>query len=452
MKSKKALTLLLALALCLGLAIPAFAAPLDFTIRYGVLAKYNGPGGDVVIPENVTSIGKEVFSNYNKLTSITIPSSVTEIESRAFYKCTGLTSVTIPDSVTTIGSGAFSFCTDLTSVTISNSVTAIEGGAFQGCTRLTSVTIPNGVTKIGKEAFMGCSSLKSVTIPASVTTIEDGAFQNCTSLTDIDIPQGVTAIKPGTFLGCSSLANVTIPSSVTTIDSQAFYNCSSLVSLDLPNGVTSIEGSAFASCGKLTGITIPASVTNILSGAFTSSNNVTIYGEKDSYAQEFAKKKSIPFVEGKAPTATKKAAVTRLAYAATQSVLVNGAPVEFQCYALKDENGNDTNYVKLRDVAYVLNDTSARFEVGWNGAVNIEPGKGYTANGSEMSTPFTGNWPYEPATAPTNVNGTPVPMDAIVLKNDQGGAYTYYKLRKLGDVIGFTVDWSAETGIYITTP
>ena len=33
----------------------------DFRINNGVLEKYVGPGGDVVIPDGVTSIGKEAF-------------------------------------------------------------------------------------------------------------------------------------------------------------------------------------------------------------------------------------------------------------------------------------------------------------------------------------------------------------------------------------------------------
>ena len=33
----------------------------DFIIKNGVLKKYTGPGGDVVIPEGVTSIGKDAF-------------------------------------------------------------------------------------------------------------------------------------------------------------------------------------------------------------------------------------------------------------------------------------------------------------------------------------------------------------------------------------------------------
>lgn len=145
------------------------------------------------------------------------------------------------------------------------------------------------------------------------------------------------------------------------------------------------------------------------------------------------------------------AANANIAYASTQLVEVDGKPVKFQAYALKDEHGNDTNYVKLRDVAHVLNGTPAQFQVGWDGAVNITPGQAYTDNGSEMSTPFTGNRAYISAAAPTNINGSAVPLSTIVLTDDNGNGYTYYKLRDLGTALGFLVDWSAKRGIYIET-
>ena len=69
--------------------------------------------------------------------------------------------------------------------------------------------------------------------------------------------------------------------------------------------------------------------------------------------------------------------------------------------------------------------------MGWNGAVNIETGKAYTANGSEMKTPYSGDRAYKSADSATTVNGGAASLEAIVLTDDNGGAYTYYKLRDL---------------------
>ena len=100
---------------------------------------------------------------------------------------------------------------------------------------------------------------------------------------------------------------------------------------------------------------------------------------------------------------------------------------------------------------YALDGTPAQFNVGWTGSVNIEAGKGYAPNGSEMFTPFSGNRPYARASAATYVDGRTARLEAFVLTDDSGGGYTYYQLRDLGRTLGFNVGWSAEQGIYIET-
>ena len=116
------------------------------------------------------------------------------------------------------------------------------------------------------------------------------------------------------------------------------------------------------------------------------------------------------------------ASAAELARASTQSVEVDGTPVEFQMYALVDENGGLTNYVKLRDVAHVLNSTPAKFSVGYDGTISITTGEAYTSNGSEMSTPYSGDRAYKPGPGAVKVNGADVSLDAIVLTDDNGWA------------------------------
>lgn len=141
--------------------------------------------------------------------------------------------------------------------------------------------------------------------------------------------------------------------------------------------------------------------------------------------------------------------VKDLAYSSTQSVTVDGKPVEFQMYALKDAKGNDSNYIKLRDMAYILNGTKAQFSVDWNGSISLTPGAAYKANGSEMSTPFSGNRPYKGGPQTLKVSGKDVTLDALVLTDDAGSGYTYFKLRDLGSALGFKVDWDAKKGAIV---
>ena len=48
----------------------------EFVINEGVLEKYLGAGGDVVIPDGVEEIEAEAFAYCDGLTSVVIPDSV----------------------------------------------------------------------------------------------------------------------------------------------------------------------------------------------------------------------------------------------------------------------------------------------------------------------------------------------------------------------------------------
>ena len=107
-----------------------------FDITNGVLTKYTGLGGNVIIPMGVTDIGKFAFSS-----------------------CRMLTSVTIPEDVKSIGEQAFSFCYNLKSVTIPSTVTTIKNSAFMGCYNLLNIIIPKNATSIGNNVFNDCRKL-----------------------------------------------------------------------------------------------------------------------------------------------------------------------------------------------------------------------------------------------------------------------------------------------------
>ena len=137
------------------------------------------------------------------------------------------------------------------------------------------------------------------------------------------------------------------------------------------------------------------------------------------------------------------------AYMRRQTIELDGKNVTLQTYALPDANGGETNYVRLRDVASLLSGTKAQFSVDWDGNVVIVPDASYVPNGTELKAPFSGDRRYQKADAKTVIYGESIPFTAILLTDDQGGGYTYYKLRDLGKVLNFNVSWSANRGIYI---
>ena len=139
------------------------------------------------------------------------------------------------------------------------------------------------------------------------------------------------------------------------------------------------------------------------------------------------------------------------AHQRSQTVELDGRKVQLDTYALRFANGGETNYVKLRDLASILSATPARFNITWDGAINVANHVAYVPNGSEMKTPFSGDRTCVKTTPVTKVDGVLTALDAIVLTDDNGGAYTYYKLRDVGEVLGFNVGWTAARGIYIET-
>lgn len=144
-------------------------------------------------------------------------------------------------------------------------------------------------------------------------------------------------------------------------------------------------------------------------------------------------------------------ATRKVAYEQKQTIQVDATTAEFTTYALKDAGGGMTNYVRLRDLAKVMSWSDAPFNVTWDGAVNIVTKTKYVSDGTEFSVPFFGNQSYTVPTAATKVNGVATPLDAILITDAQGGGYTYYKLRDLGQALNFDVSWSAEKGIYVDT-
>ncbi len=248
----------------------------DFKIEKGILTKYTGPGGNVVIPEGVTEIGKEVFAKSKTLTGVTFPQSLIIIGAEAFASCNGLTSVTIPRGVTEIRFGAFDWCKNLKDVYIDDLAAwcRIEfGGVFANCGNplsagahlhmngkvLTELVIPEGVENVGNYAFFRCADLENIVVPESVTSIGEYSFFECTNLKSISLPDNLTSIGGGAFLRCKKLTEVKIPKTVTSIGDRAFMECRKLADVILSEGVELLGDQAFGDCGQLR-ISLPGSL------------------------------------------------------------------------------------------------------------------------------------------------------------------------------------------------
>ena len=150
---------------------------------------------------NPLTYAQHLYCDENtEIFDLVIPNNVTTIGSYAFERCSGLKKVIVEDigawcNIKFAGheSNPLSYAyhlywdenTEIFDLVIPNSVTSIGSYAFYHCSSLTSVTIPNSVTTIGSSAFENCHRLKSITIPNSVTSIGNYAF-NCKNLATVE--------------------------------------------------------------------------------------------------------------------------------------------------------------------------------------------------------------------------------------------------------------------------
>ena len=164
--------------------------------------------GEVIIPDDVTTIEDHAFWGFDKITSVIIPDSVISIGKWVFRSCNKLSSATLPKDLTCIPDGMFDGC-DLKSIVIPETVTSIGSCAFRYNNELTDVTIPSGVTFIAQQAFSDCEALTSMVIPDRVKTIGEYAFQECKGLSSLVIPASVTKIGECAFGYTPNLTSIT---------------------------------------------------------------------------------------------------------------------------------------------------------------------------------------------------------------------------------------------------
>lgn len=110
-----------------------------FDIEDGMIMKYFGDVGDLVIPEGVRDIFFEVFMYHVKITKVTIPGSIRELTPSTFFGCPALTEATVAEGMETIGFNAFEECASLWRIVLPKSLREIQKSAFAGCKALREI-------------------------------------------------------------------------------------------------------------------------------------------------------------------------------------------------------------------------------------------------------------------------------------------------------------------------
>ncbi len=127
-----------------------------------------------------------------------------------------------------------------------------------------------------------------------------------------------------------------------------------------------------------------------------------------------------------------------------QNLSVDGRSVACEKY-----NIDGSNYFKLRDLAQLLHGTGSQFDVGWdetNKVVSVATGRAYTTpNGHELETGADNSASAQPSNQTIMIDGA-VRSDLTVYNI---GGSNFFKLREMGDALGFDVGYDQPTNTAI---
>jgi len=232
-----------------------------FEIENGVLLKYTGPGGDVVVPDGVTEIAREAFDKQKTITSVVFPEGLTKIGIYAFRSCQAITKVVFPSTLTRIEGGAFTLCYSLVDMNLEETnVNYIGNFAFNYCIGLKEIVIPKAEAPItiGIDAFAVCSACESIVVKNDVSSLGQGAFNFNEKLSELVFEGDVNCKLTGgwNFMGLDSLEVVVFGGNVGTLgadntSSPIFSANHTIREVYFKGDVAGIAGLVFSNCSNL---------------------------------------------------------------------------------------------------------------------------------------------------------------------------------------------------------
>lgn len=334
-----------------------------------------------------------------------------------------------------------SYRDEIKALVLEHGVNTLSNFAFSNCTALTSVSLPSTIYGIKTSVFSNCTSLSAIHVDGDnqyYCSVDGVLFtKDMTTLiaypagkTDASyvIPQGVTEIEDLAFYGCPYFSSLTIPSTVEVIGHSAFYGNTALTEVVVPDGVEELGGMAFGGCTSLTTVVIPSSVTKAGYYIFSKCSALErIYygGSWDTWTKLGFSASCTVYYNSTAPTATLSSMVFQ----------VDGQTMSVAAYLV-----NDANFIKIRDLASLVNGSDKNFEVTWNQdkqSIELLAHQSYTPVGGELDSGTTATTTaYLNTNYPVYFNGELAQLTSYMI-----GDNSYFKLRDVMELVDIAVDW-----------
>lgn len=256
---------------------------------------------------NISSIGKNAFSECNALVSI-YANHIDTLPDGAFKGLKSLSIVSI-DDLSYIPSATFSTCENLILARIPKA-TFVNSNAFENCSTLQQVDLSSAET-VFSNAFNGCTSLDELNLPSmkgfneSVYYAENPNILLPTNLKTFRAEKMEKTVRD-MFAKCKNIENIYL-NSATEISEYTFRGCHNIFFLDIES-VKTLNENALAYCtvefidarNLESTASFPDNSGILLSNNFYESTDtaesLTVYGTKDTFVERYALKKGYKFI------------------------------------------------------------------------------------------------------------------------------------------------------------
>lgn len=294
----------------------------DYTEADGkiTLTKYKGNKEHIILPENASALGGQVFqiaedeSTIAAIKSLKIPANIESIDGLSLFWSVSLYTIEVDESNAKYASkGGVLFNKTLDTLiaypmgrsvettsayVIPEGVKTIEQYAFTGYERK-SLILPSTLETIKYCAF-SYAYFEEITFPSSLKTVKDHGLYNMPSLKKATFPEDAAFSGSYLLMECVSLEELTAPAEIYNkcyISSEAFKtlkitagetvegisgNKKNLETLVLADTVKTIGKFAFRNLTKLSSVTFSASLETIGQYAFYGCESLTVFNAPSS--------------------------------------------------------------------------------------------------------------------------------------------------------------------------
>ena len=255
------------------------------------LTKYNGPGGDVVVPSEIDGkpvvfVEGSLLYDHDDIISVTFSDGI-EGFFNVLNTALNVERIVLPATLEVIGAGAMSCCPKLKEITFPASLRYIDSNMLSWIDSIETVTFLGKCPAIGNAD----SVLSGLPESAVVYVPDDQVDAYRTALIVVNPeqiqPSGRTAepyqspavefeFDPatGTITGCSTLRGwIEVPAEIDGVPVRAlgvlsFRSCKNLHAILLPDGLEEIGKCAFGQLNNLSWTEIPSTVKTLGAEAF----------------------------------------------------------------------------------------------------------------------------------------------------------------------------------------